>query len=64
MSSSGMSGGRPLFDVAHPAFPLPTTASSILQGAMRDGFREAVVASDLLEPCKFPSLDRCQKRFL
>ena len=28
-----------------------------------DGFREAVEACDIPEPCKFPSLDRCQKRF-
>ena len=32
--------GCPLFDVVHPAFPLPTTASPILQ-------REAVVACDM-----------------
>ena len=25
---------------------------------------EAVMASDMPEPCKFPSLDSCQKRFL
>ena len=55
---------RPLFDVVHPAFPLPTTASSTLQGALKDGFGEAVVACDMPEPCKFPSLDSCQKRFL
>ena len=30
--------GRPLFDVVHPAFLLPTTASPIPQGAMTDGF--------------------------
>ena len=24
---------------------------------------EAVMASDMPEPCKFPSLDSCQKRF-
>ena len=64
MSSSGMSGGRPLFDVAHPAFPLPTTASPTLQGALKDGFGKAVVACDMPQPCKFPSLDSCQKRFL
>ena len=59
MSSSGM--GR---DVVHAAFPLPTTASPFLQGAMKDGFGEVVVACDKPEPCKFPSLDSCQKRFL
>ena len=35
-----------------------------LQGAMKDGFGEAVAACDMPEPCKFPSLDTCQKRFL
>ena len=54
----------PLFDVVHPAFPLPTTASPILQGALKNGFGEVVVACDMPEPCKFPSLDSCQKRFL
>ena len=44
--------------------PLPTMASPTLQGALRDGFREAVVACDMPEPCKFPSYDSCQQRFL
>ena len=26
-----------------------------------DGLREAVVACDMSEPCKFPSLDSCQR---
>ena len=34
----------PLFDVVHPAFPLPTTALPTFQGALKDGFGEAVVA--------------------
>ena len=54
----------PLFDVVHPAFPLPTMASTTLQGVLEDGFGEAVVACDMPEPRKFPSLDSCQKRFL
>ena len=54
----------PLFDVVHPAFLLLTTASPALQGALKDGFGEAVVACDMPELCKFPSLDNCQKRFL
>ena len=33
-----------------------------LQGALKDDFGEAVVACDMPEPCKFPSLDSCQKR--
>ena len=56
--------GCPIFDFVHPAFPLPTTASHTLQGAMKDGFGEAVVACEMLEPCKFPSLDSCIKRFM
>ena len=55
---------RPLFDLVHPAFPLPTTASPVLQGAQENGSGEAVVACDMPEPCQFPSLDSCQKRFL
>ena len=34
------------------------------QGALKDGFGESVVTRDMPEPCKFPSLDSCQKRFL
>ena len=34
---------------------LPTTASPTLQGALKDGFGESVVACDMPEPCKFPS---------
>ena len=37
----------PLFDVVHPAFPLPTTASPILRGALKDGVEEAVVECDM-----------------
>ena len=51
MSRSGM--GR---DV-HSAFPLPTTTSPTLQGALKDGFGEAAVVCDMPEPCKLPSLD-------
>ena len=36
-------------------------ASPILQGALKDGFGEAVVACDMPGPCKFPSLGSCQK---
>ena len=43
--------GRPLSDVVHPAFPLPTTASPILQGTLKDGFGEAVMTCDMPEPC-------------
>ena len=51
-------------DFVHPAFSLPTTALPTLQGATKDVFGETVVACDMLEPCKFPSLDSWQKRFL
>ena len=51
----------PLFDVVHPAFPLPTTALPTLQRALRDGFGEAVVACDMPKSCKLPSLVSCQK---
>ena len=47
----------PLFDVVHPTLPLPTTESPTLQGALKDGFGEAVVACEMSEPCQFPSLD-------
>ena len=56
--------GCPLFDVVHPAFPLPTMALPTLKGALKDGFWEAVIVCDMSEPCKFPSLDSCQKRLL
>ena len=48
----------------HPAFPLPAMASPTLRNALKDGFREAVVACDMAKACKFPSLDSGQKRFL
>ena len=38
--------GCPLFDVVHPVLSLPTTASSTLQGALKDGFGEAVVGCE------------------
>ena len=41
--------GCPLFDVVHQAFLLPTTASPTLQGALKDGFGEAVMARDMPE---------------
>ena len=39
-------------------------ASPTLQGVPKGDFGEAVVVCDMPEPCKFPSLDSCQKRFL
>ena len=64
MSSSRHRQECPLFGVVHPAFPLPTTASPTSQGALNDGFGEPVLACDKSEPCKSPSLDSCQKKFL
>ena len=52
------------FDVVHPAFPLLTTVSPTLQVALNDGFGEAIMACNMPEPFKFPSLDSCQKRLL
>ena len=53
----------PLFDIVHPAFPLPTTTSPTLQGALKHGFGEAVVACDTPELCKFPSLWQLPEEF-
>ena len=56
--------GCPLFDAVHQAFALDTKVSPSLQGALKDGFGEAVVACGIPKPSKFPSLGSCQKRFL
>ena len=56
--------GCTVFDAFHPAFPLLTLVSPTLQGALKKGFGGAVLACDMPEPCKFPSLYSCQKRFL
>ena len=56
VSSSGM-GRNAHFLMLSKAFPLPTTELPTLQGALRDGFGEAVVVCDKPEPCKFPSLN-------
>ena len=53
----------PLF-VVLPALPLLTAASPTLQGALKNGFGEAVVAYDTPKLCRFLSLDSCQKKFL
>ena len=47
-----------------PPAKVPITTSPTRQGALKDGFGEAVVACDMPETCKIPSLDSCQKRFL
>ena len=63
MSSSGMGRAVQSFDV-HVAFSLPVTASPTLQGTLKDGFGESVVACDMPKPHMFLSLESCQKRFL
>ena len=45
-------------------FSLSTTASPTLQGAVNAVFGVPVMACDIPEPCKFPSLDSCQNRLL
>ena len=39
-------------------------ASPTLQGAIKDGFGETVMACAMPELCKFLSFNSCQKRFL
>ena len=56
--------GHPHFDVVRPAFPLPAASSPIVQGALKGGFGEPVVACDMLEPFEFPPLVRCQSRIM
>ena len=62
MGSSGVGRDVHSSTFVHPAFPLPITAASALQGALKGGFGEALVARDMPEPCEFPSLDSLQKR--
>ena len=64
MSSSGIGRDVHSLMLSIQHFHLPTTASPILQGALRDSFKETAVACDKPEPCKFPSLDNCQRRLL
>ena len=46
--------------IVHPAFPLPTTTSPNLQGALKCGFGKAVVACDMPKPCELPSLEKAE----
>ena len=55
MSSSGSGRDVYSFDVVHISLPQSTTVSSTLQGALKDGVGEAVVACDMPAPCEFPS---------
>ena len=63
VSSSGRAGMSTLC-CCPSSIPLLTMASPTLQGALKDGSGEAVVVCDMPEPCRLPSLDSCQKRFL
>ena len=56
--------GHPLFSLVHSAFLLPAAVSPTLQGALKEGFGQDVMACDLLKPCELPSLDSYKKRFL
>ena len=44
--------GCPLLEFVYPAFPLPTTASPILQGTLKGCFGEATMARDTLQQCQ------------
>ena len=59
MSSSGMGRDVHSLMLSIQIFLCRPAASPSFQGALKDGFREAVVACDMPEPCKFPSLDSC-----
>ena len=54
-NSSGM--GRYVLSDVHPVLPS-------LQGNLKDGFGEVVMACDMPEPCRFLPLYSCQKKFL
>ena len=63
------SAGGPCEQMSTPSCCLPNIspadrASPTLQGALKEGFGEAVVACDMPEPSKFASLVSCQMRFL
>ena len=49
-------------NTAQPIITFPEGRFRGLGGS--GGFGEAAVACDMLKPCKFPSRDNCQKRFL
>ena len=74
-SSTSLSCRRPLWAVlAWAAMSnlrcCPSSISSADHGVAhpprrpKDGFGEAFVACEMPEPCKFPSLNSCEKRFL
>ena len=64
MNSSGMGKDVHSLTLSIQHFLCPSQRHHTLQGVTRDDFGEAVAACDMPEPCKFPSLDSCQKRLL
>ena len=50
--------------VDHPAFPLLTTASPTLKGALKNSSGEVVMVCDMPESLKFPSFESCLERLL
>ena len=50
--------------LASPQCRLMTTILPSAEGYIVSGFGEAVVACDMPEPCKFPSLDSCRMKFM
>ena len=64
VNSSGMDRDVHSLMLSIQHFLLLTRALPTFQGALKDGFGETVVACDMPEPCKFPSLHSCQKGFL
>ena len=64
MSSSGMGKDVHSLMLSIQHFLCRPRVSPIPEDAVKDGFGETVMVCDMLEPCKFPSLGSCQKRFL
>ena len=64
MSRSGMGRDVPSLMLSIQHFLCRPRRRPTIQSALKDGFGEVVVAYDMPEPCKFWSLDCCQKRFL
>ena len=63
MSSSGMGRDVRSLMLSIQHFLRRLRCHPPLQGTLNDGFGEAVVAFDMPEPYKFPSLDSCMKSF-
>ena len=59
VSSSGR-GREVRSEVVHSTGPLPATELPTIQGALKDGFGEAVAVCNMPKPCKFPSRGVCR----